>query len=95
LIYCNACVDNGIAGNIEIHYNTNGTHYPENAEEIWKHFKLVEVAFQSMMLVKDLNINVPALYGQKLTPIWIDLNSCVQKYKHTVTSVVQLLMCLM
>ena len=39
------CVHRGIAGNIEIHYNTNGTHYPEHAEEIWKHFKLVEVAF--------------------------------------------------
>ena len=38
-------VDNGIASNVEIHYNTNGTHYPENAEEIWKHFKTVEVAF--------------------------------------------------
>jgi len=39
------CVDAGIAGNIEIHYNTNGTHYPENAESIWKNFKLVEIAF--------------------------------------------------
>ena len=39
-------VAKGIAHNVEIHYNTNGTHYPENAEEIWKHFKTVEVAFQ-------------------------------------------------
>ena len=38
-------VDRGIAGNIEIHYNTNGTHYPEDAAAIWKHFKLVEIAF--------------------------------------------------
>ena len=38
-------VDRGIAHNIEIHYNTNGTQYPENADEIWKHFKLVEIAF--------------------------------------------------
>ena len=38
-------VDRGIAGNIEIHYNTNGTQYPEDADEIWKHFKLVEIAF--------------------------------------------------
>ena len=38
-------VDKGIAGNIEIHYNTNGTQYPEDADEIWRHFKLVEIAF--------------------------------------------------
>lgn len=38
-------VDKGIAHNIEIHYNTNGTHYPEQAIDIWKNFKLVEIAF--------------------------------------------------
>ena len=35
-------VDQGIASNVEIHYNTNGTQFPEHAEEIWKHFKLVK-----------------------------------------------------
>jgi len=38
-------VDRGLAGNIEIHYNTNGTQWPETAEAIWKHFKIVEIAF--------------------------------------------------
>ena len=38
-------VDRGIAPQVEIHYNTNGTQYPENAESIWKHFKTVEIAF--------------------------------------------------
>jgi MoaA/NifB/PqqE/SkfB family radical SAM enzyme len=38
-------VDRGIAHNVEIHYNTNGTQYPEQAESIWKHFKTVEIAF--------------------------------------------------
>jgi MoaA/NifB/PqqE/SkfB family radical SAM enzyme len=38
-------VDRGIAGQVEIHYNTNGTHYPEHAEKIWSHFKTVEIAF--------------------------------------------------
>ena len=38
-------VDRGLANNIEIHYNTNGTHCPEQAEEIWSHFKHVEIAF--------------------------------------------------
>jgi len=38
-------VDRGIAHQVEIHYNTNGTQYPEQAEAIWKHFKTVEIAF--------------------------------------------------
>jgi MoaA/NifB/PqqE/SkfB family radical SAM enzyme len=38
-------VDRGIAHQVEIHYNTNGTQYPEQAEAIWKHFKCVEIAF--------------------------------------------------
>jgi len=38
-------VDRGIASQVEIHYNTNGTQYPEHAEYIWKHFKTVEIAF--------------------------------------------------
>lgn len=38
-------VDRGLAGNIEIHYNTNGTQFPAGAADIWKHFKTVEIAF--------------------------------------------------
>ncbi len=38
-------VDRGIAHQVEIHYNTNGTMFPEEAEHIWKHFKTVEIAF--------------------------------------------------
>jgi len=38
-------VDRGIAGQVEIHYNTNGTIFPEKAEHIWRHFKTVEIAF--------------------------------------------------
>jgi MoaA/NifB/PqqE/SkfB family radical SAM enzyme len=38
-------VDRGIAHNVEIHYNTNGTQYPEHAIDIWKHFRTVEIAF--------------------------------------------------
>jgi MoaA/NifB/PqqE/SkfB family radical SAM enzyme len=37
-------VDRGIAHQVEIHYNTNGTHFPEQAVEIWQHFKTVEIA---------------------------------------------------
>jgi MoaA/NifB/PqqE/SkfB family radical SAM enzyme len=38
-------VDRGLAHNIEIHYNTNGTQCPAVAEAIWQHFKTVEIAF--------------------------------------------------
>jgi organic radical activating enzyme len=38
-------VDQGIAHQVEIHYNTNGTQYPKQAVDIWKHFKTVEIAF--------------------------------------------------
>jgi MoaA/NifB/PqqE/SkfB family radical SAM enzyme len=38
-------VDRGYAHQIEIHYNTNGTQYPEEAEDIWRHFRHVEIAF--------------------------------------------------
>jgi MoaA/NifB/PqqE/SkfB family radical SAM enzyme len=37
-------VNHGYAKNIEIHYNTNGTVFPEQ-HHIWRHFKHVEVAF--------------------------------------------------
>ena len=38
-------IDRDIAHQVEIHYNTNGTQWPEQAEEIWQYFKYVEVAF--------------------------------------------------
>jgi hypothetical protein len=38
-------VDRGIAHNVEIHYNTNGTHFPARGEQIWRHFRTVEIAF--------------------------------------------------
>jgi MoaA/NifB/PqqE/SkfB family radical SAM enzyme len=38
-------VDRGLAGGIEIHYNTNGTQWPEQAHKTWRHFGHVEIAF--------------------------------------------------
>lgn len=38
-------VNQGVAHQVEIHYNTNGTQYPAQAEEIWRHFRHVEIAF--------------------------------------------------
>lgn len=38
-------VDAGEAHHIELHYNTNGSTWPENGPNIWKHFKALRVAF--------------------------------------------------
>ena len=38
-------VSSGLAANIEIHYNTNGTQFPKDAQFIWQSFKTVEIAF--------------------------------------------------
>jgi MoaA/NifB/PqqE/SkfB family radical SAM enzyme len=38
-------VDQGRAGDIEIHYNTNGTIFPNRGIDIWPHFRVVEIAF--------------------------------------------------
>ena len=40
------CVDMGVAKNIDVHYNTNGTQFPEKElNEIWPHFKRIELAY--------------------------------------------------
>jgi len=67
-------VDNGIAHNVEIHYNTNGTHYPENAEEIWKHFKTVEVAFS----IDDVN---ERFEYQRANAIWSEVNTNMDRFE--------------
>jgi hypothetical protein len=38
-------IDRDLAGSIEIHYNTNGTQWPEGAIDVWRHFRHVEIAF--------------------------------------------------
>ena len=67
-------VDNGIAHNVEVHYNTNGTHYPENAEEIWKHFKTVEVAFS----IDDVN---ERFEYQRANAIWSEVNTNMDRFE--------------
>lgn len=37
-------VSRGHAGDIDIHYNTNGTQFPKQ-HEVWRHFKHVQIAF--------------------------------------------------
>ena len=67
-------INQGIAGNIEIHYNTNGTQYPEDAEEIWRHFKLVEIAVS----VDDVGARFEY---QRSNAIWAEVVENIERFK--------------
>jgi len=67
-------VDRGIADQVEIHYNTNGTHYPEHAEKIWQHFKTVEIAFS----IDDLN---ERFEYQRTNAVWSDVYSNIERFR--------------
>ena len=38
-------INRGVADQVEIHYNTNGSIWPNRGPDIWRHFRHVEVAF--------------------------------------------------
>jgi organic radical activating enzyme len=67
-------VDRGIAGQIEIHYNTNGTQWPEQAESIWQHFKTVEIAFS----IDDVGTRFEY---QRSNAVWSEVESNLLRFK--------------
>ena len=67
-------IDRGIAGNIEIHYNTNGTQYPESAADIWQHFKTVEIAFS----VDDVGARFEY---QRSNAVWAEVEDNIARFK--------------
>jgi len=68
------CVEAGVAKNIEVHYNTNGTHYPEEAvKDIWPHFKRVEIAFS----IDDIE---DRFEYQRHPAVWESVNSNIDKF---------------
>jgi len=67
-------VDRGIAGNIEIHYNTNGTQYPEEAESIWSHFKMVEIAVS----IDDVGSRFEY---QRSGAVWSEVQVNIERFK--------------
>lgn len=67
-------VDKGIAGQVEIHYNTNGTVFPEGAEKIWKHFKTVEIAFS----IDDLG---PRFEYQRTNARWDEVCANLDRFR--------------
>jgi MoaA/NifB/PqqE/SkfB family radical SAM enzyme len=67
-------VDQGIAHQIEIHYNTNGTQYPEHAEAIWQHFRHVEIAFS----IDDIEARFEY---QRTNASWTEVCSNIELFK--------------
>jgi len=67
-------VDRGLAAQIEIHYNTNGTQYPDNAEAIWQHFKLVEIAFS----IDDVG---ERFEYQRTNAVWSEVVANIEKFR--------------
>ena len=67
-------VDTGRAGNIEIHYNTNGTQYPVEGESIWQHFKHVEIAFS----IDDVE---QRFEYQRSNAVWGEVVENLEKFK--------------
>jgi MoaA/NifB/PqqE/SkfB family radical SAM enzyme len=66
-------VDRGIAHQVEIHYNTNGTHFPEQAVEIWKHFKTVEIAIS----IDDIGSRFEY---QRTNAVWSEVEENVARF---------------
>jgi MoaA/NifB/PqqE/SkfB family radical SAM enzyme len=68
-------VNRGIADNIEIHYNTNGTQWPEQGEEIWKHFKTVEIAFS----IDDVGARFEY---QRSNAVWSEVCANIERFRN-------------
>ena len=67
-------IDRGIAGRIEIHYNTNGTQYSESAADIWQHFKTVEIAFS----IDDVGARFEY---QRSNAVWAEVEDNIARFK--------------
>jgi organic radical activating enzyme len=67
-------IDRGIAHQVEIHYNTNGTQWPERGPAIWRHFKTVEIAFS----IDDLG---PRFEYQRSNAVWADVVYNIDRFR--------------
>jgi MoaA/NifB/PqqE/SkfB family radical SAM enzyme len=67
-------VNRGIAHNIEIHYNTNGTQWPEGAEQIWRHFRHVEIAFS----IDDVGARFEY---QRSNAVWAEVEQNISRFR--------------
>jgi MoaA/NifB/PqqE/SkfB family radical SAM enzyme len=67
-------IDRGVADQVEIHYNTNGTLFPDRGPEIWKHFKTVEIAVS----VDDIG---PRFEYQRSNASWGTVKENVSRFR--------------
>ena len=67
-------VSAGLAANIEIHYNTNGTQFPVDAESIWQSFKTVEIAFS----IDDVG---DRFEYQRTNAVWAQVEENIQRFR--------------
>jgi MoaA/NifB/PqqE/SkfB family radical SAM enzyme len=67
-------VEQGTSKYQHLFYNTNGTVFPEGAEELWKNFKRVEIAFSIDALGKQFELERS---GAK----WDEVNTNIQKFR--------------
>jgi len=67
-------VNQGVAHQVEIHYNTNGTQYPEHAEQIWRHFKHVEIAFS----IDDVG---DRFEYQRTNAVWTEVVDNIERFR--------------
>ena len=67
-------IDRGIAHQVEIHYNTNGTQLPRRCIDIWPHFKTVEVAFS----IDDLGSRFEY---QRSNAVWAEVEDNLARFK--------------
>ena len=67
-------VEQGTSKYQHLFYNTNGTIFPEGAEELWKNFKRVEIAFSVDALGEQFELERS---GAK----WEEVNANIQKFR--------------
>jgi len=64
----------GLAPNIEIHYNTNGTQWPMDALAVWKYFKTVEIAFS----IDDVGARFEY---QRTNAVWAEVVENISRFR--------------
>lgn len=78
-------VENDYAKNIEIHYNTNGTQFPDSYN-LWSHFKHVEIAFSID------NTNERFEY-ERYGAVWNEVQDNLQKFNELRSSKISTQLC--
>lgn len=67
-------IDKGTSKYQHLFYNTNGTVFPDGAEELWKNFKRVEIAFSIDAIGKQFEL-------ERSGANWDEVNENIQKFR--------------